>query len=111
MDDRGSLHHSNTTGDSTPMAKPSETSEKPEVFSTVATGAIEEGASRQSPRTHIGPPPDGGFRAWLTVLGSFFAVFTQFGLGTYATGANDLALFPQLQPQPPLLWALRAAGR
>lgn len=59
------------------------TDEKPGVFATVATGAIEEGQveSLQGSANDVGPPPDGGLRAWLTVLGSFFAVFTQFGLG------------------------------
>lgn len=54
--------------------------EKPEVFATLATAAVEEGQP-VAPPSGIGPPPDGGLKAWLTVLGSFFAVFTQFGMG------------------------------
>lgn len=33
------------------------------------------------PIKEVEPAPDGGLKAWLTILGSFLSIFVQFGLG------------------------------
>lgn len=73
--------------------------EKPPVLATLATAAIAEGEPTPAAisLSQVGPPPDGGLRAWLTVLGSFFAVFTQFGLGaSCGSGADASELIRRL---------------
>lgn len=41
------------------------------------------------PATGLPPPPNGGFQAWLQVLGAFFFVFNTW-YGTASTGKWDL---------------------
>ncbi|BEI98685.1 hypothetical protein CcaverHIS631_0309840 [Cutaneotrichosporon cavernicola] len=50
----------------------------------------EEGGKEHATAGHIGPPPDGGMRAWLVVIGSAFSIFCVLGL---VTGAGQFQAY------------------
>lgn len=64
-----------------------------ELAEEVARASVDEKHTVQPPepqQPHIGPPPDGGLRAWLVVVGSAFSIFCVLGL---VTGAGQFQAY------------------
>jgi hypothetical protein len=65
-----------------------------ELAEEVARASVDEKHTPIPPpepqQPHIGPPPDGGLRAWLVVVGSAFSIFCVLGL---VTGAGQFQAY------------------